>query len=86
MIELQTGRLLFQWRPVELVRRLDPLLETIMQTELYPALLRTDVSYLAETAVLYIVVGISVASNVEEVKEISAEPKHLFSPHVKLLE
>ena len=62
------------------------LLETVMQTELYLSWGRANVAYLAKIAVSYIVVRISVAGNVKDVKEIRTKSNGVFAPYVKFFE
>jgi hypothetical protein len=67
-------------------RRKDPRLKIVVQANLYMPLLRARAGYLTEVAVRYPVVGISVAGDVEEVKEIGTEAKYIFAPYVEVLE
>src|SRR5258708_36810537 len=68
-------------------RTIEPPIEAVVQTELYLPGRRAHAGYLTEVAVRYSIVRISVAGNVEDVKEIGAEAKYmLFTPYMEVLE
>src|ERR1700755_1607886 len=60
--------------------------ETIMRTELDLPRRRTDIGYLSKITVGYVVVGISIARDVEHVEEICTESDCLSLGHVEFLE
>jgi len=63
------------------------LLETVVQAELYLPRRRAHAVDQAEAAVVYVVVGVSIARDVKEVEKISAETEDvILSPDVEVLE
>jgi hypothetical protein len=84
-VKLQAGRphKLCAWRPPTI----DSPLEAVVQTKLYLPRRRAHAGYLTEVAVRYSIVRISVAGNVEDVKEIGTEAEYmLFAPYMEVLE
>src|SRR5579862_8846433 len=61
-------------------------LEGVVQAQLHLARRGTNAGDLPEVTVLNVVIGISVAGDVEDIEEVSAETKYMLLPDVEVFE